>query len=293
LDRCLSFDPTRRYSSAGELSTDLSNILAAKENIRRWTRRSAIVVAASVVIGTTAALCVWNYEDPKSPPALLRRAKKHIDRQEFQEAVSLLDQVQENREDAKVREWSGYCLVQVAHYETAKAYFKAALGHEDRADLRNNLGYCCAKMHQSAEAEVHFERALKLDRNLQAAYHNRANLRRDGATRGKNLPLPTGSWSDYQQAERVGPRNGDLCLDAAKALAFAHLRNQTLDGDLDEQVRDALAAGVSPALFRDSRFAHERLNLKELERQARSLQGPPALRSAPLILPPPFPLPER
>jgi serine/threonine protein kinase len=293
LDRCLSFDPTRRYSSAGELSTDLSNILAAKENIRRWTRRSAMVVAASVVIGTTAALCVWNYEDPKSPPALLRRAKKHIDRQEFQEAVILLDQVQRTRPDPVLMAWSGYCLGQISHYESARSILLAALSYEDRADLRNNLGYCCAKMHQSAEAEVHFERALKLDQNLQAAYHNRANLRRNDATRGENLPLPTGSWSDYQQAERVGPRNGELCLDAAKALTFAHLRNQTLDGDLDDQVRDAIAAGVSPALFRDSRFAHERLDLKKLELQARNLQGPPAPRSAPLILPPPFPLPER
>jgi tetratricopeptide (TPR) repeat protein len=293
LERCLAFDLTQRYASAAELARDLTAILDTKQRMRLWTRRIAVAAAASAVIGTSVTLWAWTREDPQSLPALLRRAKVHIDREEFQDAVILLDQAQRLRNDTRFVAWSGYCLAHLSHYETAKAYFTAALQHEDRADLRNNLGYCCAMMRRAAEAEEHFERALVLDPNLQAAFHNRANLRRDGATRGHNLQLPPGCWSDYQRAASVGRRNGELCLDSAKAIAFAHLRNQPIEGDLNEQVRAALAAGVDPQLFRGTRFAHERLDLDELARQAQDLQEPPIPRSAPLILPPPFPLPER
>jgi tetratricopeptide (TPR) repeat protein len=293
LERCLAFDPAKRYSGAAELARDLSGILASKENVRRWTRRLTMAAAASAVIGTTVTLWAWNYEDPQSLPVLLRRAREHIERKEFEEALILLGQVQKERKDARLMAWSGYCLARIAHYEPAKSYFTAALQYEDRADLRNNLGYCCAKLDQTVEAEEQFARAIVLDPNLQAAFHNRANLGREEAGRTAELPLRLNTWSDYLQAAAVAPKNGELYLDTAKAIALAHVKNQTIEGDLKEQVLGALAAGVNSDSFRGSRFAHERLNLADLEREAKDRQSPPDPRSAPLILPPPFPLPER
>lgn len=293
LERCLAFDPAKRYPTAAKLAGDLAAILASKESFRLWTRRSTMAAAVSVIIATPVTRWAWNYEDPQSLPALLRRAKEHIEREEFEEALILLGQIQRQRKDARLMAWSGYCLARIAHYEPAKSYFTAALGYEERADLRNNLGYCCAKLHQTVEAEEHFARALVLDPSLQAAFHNRANLRREEAGRTAELPLPLETWSDYLQAASVAPKNGELYLDTAKAIALAHAKNQTIEGDLKQQVLGALASGVSSDSFRGSRFAHERLNLADLEREAKDHQSTSNLRSAPLILPPPFPLPER
>ena len=292
LSRCLAFDSAQRYRNAGELSRDLSAIVQSKQRVRLWTRRLAMAAAASVVVGASASLWIANREDPNSLTALLRRAKLHISKREFREASILLGQVQGERKDPKLMAWTGYCLAQIGHYESAKSAYAAALEHGERADLHNNIGYCCAQLHETAEAELHFEQAIRLEAHLQSAFHNRANLRRDDATRGENRLLPPQSWIDYSQAALVGPRNGELCLDAAKAIAFAHLRNQGIDGDLNEQVRFALAAGISPDVFQGTRFAHESLDLPTLQQQAKELSKTSIPRSAPLILPPPFPLPD-
>jgi len=294
LDRCLAFDPERRYRDAAELSKDLSAILDSKQRIRLWTRRLAMATAASVVVGTTVTLWAWSLEDPESLPALLRRAKRHIDREEFQSAAILLDQALRSRQkDPELTAWFGYCLTRISHYDSAKANFILALSDGDRSDLRNNLGYCCAQLNQAEEAEDHFERALQLSPRLQAAFHNRANLRRDTATRGVNLPLPLECWSDYKQAAAIGPRNGKLCLDSAKAITFARLRGQEIDGNLKVQICLALASGVDPEPFRGTRFKHEHLDLDALQKAAKELPEPRLPRSTVLILPPPFPLPQQ
>lgn len=292
LNRCLAFDPDQRYADAGELASDIAAITSSKRRRQLWSRRLAMGAAAGAVLGASASIWIAVHEDPNSLAALLKRAKEHIRRQEFLEAISLLDRIQKLRPDANVRAWSGYCRIQAAHYESAKASLKAALQEVDCAELRNNLAYCWAKLKQTAEAEKHFAEALRMQPGLQAVFHNRANLRRDDAT-SRPADLSNDGWNDYKQAILIGPQNGQLCLDAAKAMAYAHLRKQAIDGDLRELIVLALAGGVAVDVFRSSRFVHERLDLDQLAIQAKDMHRPPIPRSAPLILPPSTPLPDR
>jgi tetratricopeptide (TPR) repeat protein len=291
LNRCLAFDPRQRFRDADELAGDIAAISNTQQRRRLWTRRMAMAAAGSVVVGAGASVWIATREDPNSLKALLRRAKEHLSRSEFQEASVLLSQAQRLRSDPTVRAWSAYCLTNLAQYEAAKAFLTAVLQQKDSAETRNNLAYCCAKLHHSTEAEDHFGQALILEPNMQAALHNRANLRRDEAAR-RAIPLWLESWDDYKEAAVVGPRNGQLCLDSAKAITYAHLRKQIIDADLEEQIVLALVAGIKLDEFRSTRFVHERLNLDELLTQARNFPGPAIPLSVPLILPPRVPLPD-
>jgi serine/threonine protein kinase len=291
LNRCLAFDARQRYADADQLASEITAILSAKQQRRLWTRRLAMGAAASVVAGTGASAWIATYEDPNSLPALLRRAKEHISRQEFQEAVMLLMRVQKGHKDPVLMAWIGYCLAKIAHHQTACSYLEAAIKNSDRLDLRNNLGYCSAKLGKVSYAKNQFDLALQFNSAMQAVFHNRGNLLLDNAT-SNTLDLPESSWDDFKTAANLGPKNGELCVDSAKAIAYAHYRRQLIDGDLHKQIVLALAAGISEEVFRGTRFAHEGLNFDELKSRAKDLQGSPIPRSVPLILPPPIPLPE-
>jgi tetratricopeptide (TPR) repeat protein len=204
----------------------------------------------------------------------------------------LLMRVQGGRSDFALMAWIGYCLAQTTNYYSARSYFVDALKHSDHADLRNNLGYCYGKLGKVADAEKQFTHALKLDSLLQAAFHNRASLLLHDAT-SRSINLPDTCWKDFKSAADLGPKNGELSVDSAKAIAYAHYKKQPIDGNLREQIVLALVAGIERGVFRTSRFAHERLNLDELANRAKGFQGPPIPRSVPLLLPPRVPLPER
>ena len=292
LNRCLAFDPRQRYEDADQLASEITAILSAKQQRRLWTRRLAMGAAASVVMGAGESVWVATYEDPNSLTALLRRAKECIGREEFQEAAMLLMKVQKGRKDPVLMAWIGYCLARVTSYQSACAYFTGALNYSEFPDLRNNLGYCSAKLGKVSYAKEHFDHALKLDPILQAAFHNRANLMLDNAT-SNTVDLPESSWNDFKRAAELGPMNGELCVDSAKAIAYAHYRNQRIDGDLEQQIVLALVAGISQEVFRGSRFVHEKLNHEKLLRRAEEFRGRAIQRSAPLILMPPIPLLER
>jgi tetratricopeptide (TPR) repeat protein len=111
----------------------------------------------------------------------------------------------------------------------AKAYERAIAAGFHRAEVYNNLGYCYNALGEREKAVESLSRAISLDPNLAAAYHNRARAYCEKA-RAVNNRIPQGakehplmkeflkyvelSRSDIEQAMRLCP-SAEAYMDAA------------------------------------------------------------------------------
>jgi serine/threonine protein kinase len=155
--------------------------------------------------------------------------------QSFALAVSDFSEADRLRSDVQTKACLGYALQRNDDVESAMLYYAKAItdGCKSAAVL-NNLGYIHLRLARWSDAEDCFDRALTLQPELQAAYHNRGRLYLMRARPGPKLfattvPRKSGVPSeehllqqalrDLSRAIELGPPARNLYLDAATACA--------------------------------------------------------------------------
>jgi serine/threonine protein kinase/Tfp pilus assembly protein PilF len=257
IERCLRFSPDDRPSSAGELAERLRQCLTVRRRVLRWmdTRRIRVGLAAACMLGVgiagaTAlamrepfAIREFNrslqlIKDRDYDPALesLNQiltiqpafAEAHVARgdlfralHDYAPAVADYEWALALKKDARVESLRGFCYTRLNLPKLAVAAYELARSQGfETAGSANNLGFNLLRLNQLAKARECFFRAIQLDDQLQAAYHNRAMLDYQTNANASN-GMPQAGIRDIQQAMQIGPLSGELCFDAAKLYALA------------------------------------------------------------------------
>ncbi len=183
--------------------------------------------------------------DPQNTEALLARGRVFqemgaANKDYYQSALTDYHKADRLAPDGGTKARIAYCqtrtTVPADPLVVIKTYQEAlALGFESAA-LLNNLGCCQLKTAQTADAEKSLDRAIELDKGLQAAYHNRASVQLARAL----APLPAQAteddlrkWrqdrarsieaglADIARAIELGPLGAELYFDAARLHGLA------------------------------------------------------------------------
>jgi eukaryotic-like serine/threonine-protein kinase len=174
--------------------------------------------------------------DPQNAEALRARGRVFQgmgagNKDNYQSALTDYHQAERFAPDGRTRARIGYCQnltgvdprVVIETYKTARA-----LGFES-AELLNNLGCCQLRTEHIGAAEASLDRAIELDKALQAAYHNRAlvHLRKAFTLMNANEEDPDiakcvqAGMKDIARAIELGPTTADLYFDAARLHGLA------------------------------------------------------------------------
>jgi serine/threonine protein kinase len=295
LQRCLSFDRAQRYANAEELVSDLAALEQVKESKRKLSRRLAIGAAVSVLAAVPLSWGTWSwlhYVDPESPAGVMERARQHLQKGELLYAAQVLARLYGKTRNPKLLAWAGYCFAEAGSHDTARGFLMSAARSTETncGIIWNDSGFCSSSVGKLERAEEELTEALRLTPKLQAAHHNRGLSRLKFAMKD-NRPLSLGAWEDFQSALDDDGSNAQLHFDMARALAYAKKRGPVMTERTEDHVVAALVGGIELKAFAAARFFFADLNLESLAREAR-LSTQHVAPPAPLLLPPPFGLPD-
>lgn len=294
IERCLAHEPEERPASAAVLARELRRCASWPGRLRRWSPRQRWLAAsgvAAVLLGTLSAGQAWRArsedadhprrvglaalelgkydeavralstyleQNPASGPVLAARGRALEILGQDTAATRDYLKARDCLEDGPTLAHIGYYLSQhtQSHLEALQCYRRALDTGYVSARLLNDLGYCCVQLGKFDEAESYLNDALRLDPQLQAAYHNRAIVALYRAAQRRGSSLAAG-LADIRQAIEIGPASAELYADAARLHAYAaahdpHSREQAL-----KYLESAVNLGADPAvLSRDRFFRH-------------------------------------
>ncbi len=285
VESCLAFEPEQRPETARQLTVAFRRELSAARRGRRWigNHRGLVLGMCAVLLSLIFAVSLFL---ALRPPYSLRQYQiglQHLDHDEYAEAVDCLtDSIRSNPDSgetlsARGRAYQrlgefqlafqdytsanrlesspilnacrGYCLSRIKSYKAAMAMYDLALeaGYDRPALLHNNIGYSCLMLGQLAEAEKHFQRAVQLDGNLQAAHYNMMMLLLRRALQGQ--PVSKTALVHAAKAIEIGPRTADLYRRVSALYATAAKQDLTLIQPAIEYVGKAVELGARPEAF--------------------------------------------
>jgi serine/threonine protein kinase/Tfp pilus assembly protein PilF len=145
--------------------------------------------------------------------ALLARARVHVKREEFDQALVDYEQAGAASPDPRAKAAMAYCKQargRMGDYDQAMRLYQEAIDEGYRtAAVLNNLGRLFLATKKIPEAEVCLEEALRLDPQLQSAYQIRALVRMEQALNARNeLERTHLFWkaaADCAAAAELGP----------------------------------------------------------------------------------------
>jgi Flp pilus assembly protein TadD len=256
LDRCLSFDPRERFQSAAELAEALRNELSRPRRLQRWiaTHRLPAAAAATLILAAAVGLTAFlaardpysvrqlhqgqaafqqgDYDDalqhlnrsldsnPSSPQALALRGQIHMERGDHIAAIADLKAAIDLNPDPKIMALIGYCCASTRYHSDATYWHRRAIESGfATAQVYNNLGYSYWKSARFELARQALKKAIVLEPNLQAVYHNLALLH--FAEDQSKQRLPAEGLRQIELAIACGDLSGQLCRDAAAIAAYA------------------------------------------------------------------------
>ena len=177
--------------------------------------------------------------DPNNNAALFARAVSHqrlgaADNGKYNLAIQDYQELDKRVPDGRNKAALGYCLNRLEQFESAAEYHKKAIqAGFASAEVYNNLGFCQLRSNNKLiEAKQSLDRALQLDPNLQAAYHNRALVAYQDAVNkisgksprekeGIDRDIILSGIADIQKAIVLGPGSTELSRDSARLYAVA------------------------------------------------------------------------
>jgi eukaryotic-like serine/threonine-protein kinase len=254
LERCLAFDRSQRPASAAEVCTALRRALSVVQRTRRWVQRHARGILAAgilLLVGGGAGAAVISTREPPARAALRQGEQAYAGRQfaeaEQQLTLALLLQP-EHAKNGRVQARIGYCLNLRKDHRAAIVYYEKALeAGFGTAEVYNNLGYSWARGRvRNTIPWESYTKAIQLNPNLQAAYHNRAMLDLENAMEVPSK-VPHAGIADIEVAITIGPATADLYRDAACLYALGARSEPQLAGPALKHLRLALDNGFDPA----------------------------------------------
>ncbi len=125
-----------------------------------------------------------NLPDPHSRAAELRKlsqAQRLISQRQIEPALKLLQEVdRDNPGNVLALQYMASCHIALEDYAAAAAVFERVLSSSlDRADPRNNYGFCLEKLGRPREAIAQYRRALELTPTKLEALRNLARVLRN------------------------------------------------------------------------------------------------------------------
>jgi tetratricopeptide (TPR) repeat protein len=184
-------------------------------------------------------------------------------RQPFSLAVSDFREADQLRPDVQTKACLGYALQRKDDGEYARLYYAQAIAMGCKsAAVFNNLGYLYLKSSHWSDAERCFDRAVKLQPELQVAFHNRgrmflmlakprAKLVATAPARKPEAPseerLLEQALRDMSRAIELGPPSRNLYVDAAIACARLAVYDPELPDRAIGYLDNAIQRGFDPA----------------------------------------------
>jgi Flp pilus assembly protein TadD len=177
--------------------------------------------------------------DPNNHAALFARARAFqqlgaVDKSNYNLAMQDFMEADKRNPDGRSKAALGYCLNRTdGRSELAIGYCQDAIeAGFATAEVFNNLGFNYLRMNQTKEAKQSLDRAIELDRGLQAAYHNRALVVYSQSLLKINRLGPTAKETetyrallsgiaDAQKAIDLGSGSAELFFDTALLYAAA------------------------------------------------------------------------
>jgi serine/threonine protein kinase len=320
--QCLAFRPDERPRSADAIAGPLRRVYDWRRRLRRrlmsrW--RFKLVVATGIAV---AGVVVWSLlpppepfmtnqlrlgkaerlagrheaafeylnravrADPKSAEAYFERGRAHVATEQYSPALSDFARALTFMDDPKLHAEIAFCAAHLVHNDIAIFHSDQAIraGFKTAA-VYNNLGYAHLRLNQREAAEASLGEAIRINPDLQTAYHNRARLDR---SRISNPPgyVPLRGIEDIRTAIRLGPDSTELYFDAAYLCASAAKADPKWVEPAIDYLDEAFKRGQNPKLVRNDVMFQI---LKSEDRFQRLLEQPasdtPASRSPRLIEP--------
>lgn len=282
IERCLEFDPAKRYASAKELAGALDRQLGSIRRIaarivrdrRAWLASgiAAALIVAAVVVRNPSEVgdylkaaeaygkgeyafvithCTRALErEPESAKALYLRGKAHQKLGNIDAA--LVDYARAEKSAPPYMLGSLYANMALAlnrrpsHAMAAEYYEKAMQNGLKNAAVCNNLAFSYFKvpaLRSKAWSSGLLEKAIELDPKLQAAYFNLGSIEVVRTLVEKQPSTRAEAVTAIRKALDLGPPSGELYRDAAGVLALSDIK-----GAGDEAIRyakQAVEAGFS------------------------------------------------
>jgi eukaryotic-like serine/threonine-protein kinase len=258
VERCLAFERDNRPGSAAEVMTGLKRFLAARRRARRLRWGAGLLLALAAVVAGLAAMprppgpaerarisyLAGNFDEAErffgqalaadandsrarwgQALARLRLSESEATedaRKDLMLALEGLDIVRQLHPGPEVTAVHAYCQSRRArHLEAIKEYDEAEKGGFREASLYNDRAYSRIWRDDLGKAEADLVEALRRDRGLAAAYHNRAFL---ASVRWQRVPegdIAAAGRADAAEAIKLGSRSPDLFFDAAHLSVMA------------------------------------------------------------------------
>jgi serine/threonine protein kinase/Tfp pilus assembly protein PilF len=286
IQRCLAFDPARRFQQAADVAAALRKHLARAQRPRR---RRAFFPAAGLAALAVLVACFFALREPEGQ-RLFNRGQAALQGGEYQQALESFTSVlkaEPNRVDAlfargRVHQKMGNLALALADFQSAshlapEGRISACIGycmglsgdapHAIRfyceaieqgfapAEVYNNLGFAFWHKGQWKKALEYLDKAIERNDKLHTAYYNRASVYFNKALQepqdARKSQFVNQGTQDIDKAIRLGPRTADLYLLAVhvyclKAKTDAHALQTALD-----YAHTALDLGLDPKKLQD------------------------------------------
>ncbi len=308
MERCLAADPAARPQSAAEVYRVLRR-RPLRRSLWQFLRRHPWIAAASLVVLITAATFAgvaahgaslrrsWEegqsaYKDKRYEDAIghyrdylkshpdeanawfaLGRAYQHwgdSDETKFAQAMDAYQRAGQHQPNGTADACIAYCLYRTKQFNYAKHFMLQAekQGYQS-AEFSNDLGYMCINDGDYDAALTHLDKALKENRRLQAAYHNKAIVYLNKALRNGGH-RPPGSNPGAQEAAKqnrewvaeakqniaaaldCGSPRVELLRDAAQVYAASAIHAPDDCPEVVKLLDRAAREGLDPATFKDN-----------------------------------------
>jgi serine/threonine protein kinase/Flp pilus assembly protein TadD len=204
--------------------------------------------------------------NPDDAEAWLLRGKAAAQQGESSLPSAIIDlrKAYQLRKHGPTKAYLGYLFQQLGHLFDARHCYEEALDDCgcETAEILNNLSSILVCHSDFEQAEARATRALELNPQLQAAYHNRGLVCLQQALKSNRTPsgqsgrsAPNANrraWlqraiADLDRAVEIGPQSGELCRDAARVCALLAPDEQGRVAQAIAHLEQAIRHGLPPS----------------------------------------------
>ena len=252
VERSIALNPEDRFASAQQMADALATFIKSHEKTKRLIRLAWIVCLVVILLAGWGFAASMLKRSPKQQ--LLHEAIADLNEKDWNHASERLNQLYQQVPRREIVAMEGWCYANLKKVDIAKRLFEEARPEEDKTGaLWHNIGCCNFSRNALEPAIEDFTRAIALDPNNRQAYRYRALAKFRYAMAHKTT-LTNDTFKDIELALSDDKAPPGLFIDAAFIYEFGMRDRPELRAEVEQNLRRALKAGVSPAVFAGPTF---------------------------------------